>query len=393
MDSSVDDLLRGLAGRIDALEAARSELTSKVDALQSDNVSLRRETHGLEQETGRLNQKVDGLTRDNTILREEIASLKYGESTAVDPRRRSQTEALSLTALGNDATVHIASFLGATDIASLGRTCRHFGKRSLMPDGQMTSLVDELAGRVVDGSATDYEKSVLVGGKKIKLLRELELMRLPLYFKQLIGDGDMIKYSQPLQDMSTISVSCSDDEYVTAISNHVMKTGKHYVTFCIRSVDDLSHLDFGVIRPIKDWGKKGLYSFDPMCYDLNQIQYRHPLLAEKTEDWGNDLHCCSYQSYEGRCFYANWCDEDKDAGDRWDGDEWEGMEHLNTNGNVTVGLLLDLNSGTLSVFKDGRMLGVIKEALTGAYCWFFCGHVTTCEVKIERGTSPATRND
>ena len=130
-----------------------------------------------------------------------------------------------------------------------------------------------------------------------------------------------------------------------------------------------------------------------MCYDLNQIQYRHPLLAEKTEDWGNDLHCCSYQSYEGRCFYANWCDEDKDAGDRWDGDEWEGMEHLNTNGNVTVGLLLDLNSGTLSVFKDGRMLGVIKEALTGAYCWFFCGHVTTCEVKIERGTSPATRND
>ena len=152
--------------------------------------------------------------------------------------------------------------VGRADIS--GRAC--------WSDGQMTSLVEELAGQVVDGSATDYEKSVLAGGKKIKMLRELELMRLPLYFKQLIGDGDVIKYSQPLQDMSTISVSCSDDEYVTAISNHVMRTGKHYVTFCVRGVTDHSHLDFGVIRPIKDWDKKGLDSFDPICYYRRQSQ-------------------------------------------------------------------------------------------------------------------------
>ena len=116
--SSTDDLLRGLVGRIDALEAARSDLASKVEALQSDNVSL--------------NRKVDGLTRDNAILREEIASLKYGESTAVESRKRSKTEHLALTTLGNDATVHIASFLGAKDIASLGRTCGHFGKSLLV---------------------------------------------------------------------------------------------------------------------------------------------------------------------------------------------------------------------------------------------------------------------
>ena len=42
MDSSVDDVLRGLVGRIDALEAARSDLASRVEALQSDNVSLNR---------------------------------------------------------------------------------------------------------------------------------------------------------------------------------------------------------------------------------------------------------------------------------------------------------------------------------------------------------------
>ena len=107
------------------------------------------------------------------------------------------------------------------------------------------------------------------------------------------------------------------------------------------------------------------------------------------------MHCCSYQSYEGRCFYANWCDEDKDTGDGWLGDDWEGMEplawreeHFVDIDKFKVGLLLDLNSGRLSVFKDGRMLGVMKEGLNGAYCWYFCRQVNPCEVKIERGMPP-----
>ena len=146
-----------------------------------------------------MNRKVDGLARDNAILREEFLSLKYGESTAVESRTISKSEHLALTTLGDDATVYIASFLGATDIASLGRTCGHFGRSCVRSDGLMTSLVEDLAGRVFDGCATDYEKSVLVGGRKIEMLHELELMRLPLYFKQLIGNNEWINYSQPLQ--------------------------------------------------------------------------------------------------------------------------------------------------------------------------------------------------
>ena len=378
MDSSMDDLLRGLVGRIDALEAARSDLASKVDALQSDNVSL--------------NRKVDGLTRDNAILREEIAGLKYGASTADKSRKRSKSEHCVLMTLGNDATVHIASFVGAKDIACLGRTCGHFGRSYVRSDCQITSLADDLAGQVVDGSATDYEKSVLAVGKNIKMLRELELMRLPLYFKQLIGDSDAIKYSQPLQNMSTISVSYSDDDNVTAISNHVMRTGKHYVTFYVCGETDLDLLDFGVVRPIKAWDKKGLRSFDPICYFHRHHKHRKSLLAEETEEWGDDLHCCSYQSQQGRCFYSSWSDEDQGEDNDWDGDEWEGMEAFN-GGDFTVGLLLDLNSGTLSVFIDGRMLGVMKEGLTGAYCWYFCATWVTCDVRIERGMPPATEKD
>ena len=256
----------------------------------------------------------------------------------------------------------------------------------------MTSLVEELAGQVVDGSASNYEKSVLAVGKNIKMLRELELMRLPLYFKQLIGISNVISY--PHQDTSTISLSYSGVKYVTAISNHVMRTGKHYVTFRV-CVTDPNTLDFGVIRPIKDWDKKGLRSFDPTCYYRGHHNLREQLLAERTEEWGNDLHCCSYHSSRGKCYHASWSDEDN-----WVGGVWEGMEPLEETeqpigeiDNLKVGLLLDLNSGTLSVFKDGRMLGVMKEGLTGAYCWYFCGIGITGNVKIERGILPATRND
>ena len=144
MDESTDDLLRGLVGRIDALEVARSDLASRVEALQSDNVSL--------------NRKVDGLTRDNAILREGIARLQHGEPKVFESRKRSKTDHLTLTSLGNDATVHLASFLGATDIACLGRTCGHFGRSCVRSDGQLTSLVEDLAGQVVDELTVRMQK-------------------------------------------------------------------------------------------------------------------------------------------------------------------------------------------------------------------------------------------
>ena len=35
----------------------------------------------------------------------------------------------------------------------------------------------------------------------------------------------------------------------------------------------------------------------------------------------------------------------------------------------TVGMLLDLTMGTLAVYKNNRRLGVMKDGLTGSYCW------------------------
>ena len=51
------------------------------------------------------------------------------------------------------------------------------------------------------------------------------------------------------------------------------------------------------------------------------------------------------------------------------GSEWQVHEGLGGSGTVGL-LLLDLNEGTLSVFKNGRRLGVIKDGLGGEYIWF-----------------------
>ena len=59
------------------------------------------------------------------------------------------------------------------------------------------------------------------------------------------------------------------------------------------------------------------------------------------------------------------------------------MEPLDGDG--TVGLLLNLYEGTLTVYTNGRRLGVVKDGLSGEYCWYtsLCNDVT---LSIERGT-------
>ena len=339
---------------------------------------------------------------DNDNLREENTTPKDGETSSSPTRKRPKTEPLALATLGNDATVHIASFLGAKGIACLAQTCRRFGRGHLGADGQVISLAGDLAKRVFDGSATDYEKSVLTVPRDnpIKLLHELELMRSPLCFEQLIGSADVIRYPLP-GDHSIVSLlPFSGESYATAISDQVMRVGRHYVTFHIADAEeaffqDDCYLDFGVIRPIKDWDKKGLQNFDPLCYELNKQVLREPLLSEKTDDWGEELHCCSYHSEKGKCWFVNWNDEDEDVETGWEGEDWEGKERTLITVDLEVGLLLDLDSGTLSVFKNDRKLGVMKEGFTGAYCWFVGRYdgsgdedSSKFSIKIKRGMPP-----
>merc|ERR1712183_526404 len=88
------------------------------------------------------------------------------------------------------------------------------------------------------------------------------------------------------------------------------------------------------------------------------------LLAKRTDRWGtSDVHCCSYLCDGGECHWSDWSN--------FHYEEWEGREGLLNEGG-TIGLLLDLDKGTLAAYKNGRRLGVMKDGLSGEYCWYAC---------------------
>ena len=87
-----------------------------------------------------------------------------------------------------------------------------------------------------------------------------------------------------------------------------------------------------------------------------------------------------YRASDGHCWSSDW----RDHGPVFIGGEtWDGMER--TSFPCKIGVLLDLDEGTLSVYKNGRKLGIMKRGLAGHYCWVVSTiHVT--KVTIKRGT-------
>ena len=75
------------------------------------------------------------------------------------------------------------------------------------------------------------------------------------------------------------------------------------------------------------------------------------------------LQCCLYYVSTGACFSSDWGGSDQLVSNRW-----EGLECIISSGDE-IGMLLDLDEGTLSVYKNGRKLGVLKNGLAGPYCW------------------------
>ena len=286
----------------------------------------------------------------------------------------------TLGALGNDLLIRCASYLDADGLAQLGRTSARFG---ISQDGQQRSLVNEAAHHQFRKSATEHERSRLpkYGDESdIGLYRALGLSRQPLRFDELVGIGFSLQENPE-------SVTHKSDAYVsTAMSGHVMRGGRHFVEFAI--TNDERHAPYmclGVIRPVSltngidleaDW--KGLVN--PVAVSSSKKPaVSNKLSSQRTSKWGNsNVHCCSYYSDNGDCCWVDWNNDARSP-------EWQGQEGLGGSG--TIGLLLDLNEATLSVFKNGRFLGVMKEGLGGEYCWFVTVQ-SVCTISISRGTAP-----
>ena len=90
------------------------------------------------------------------------------------------------------------------------------------------------------------------------------------------------------------------------------------------------------------------------------------------------VHCCGYHCSSGNCLWTDWNNHERFS-------DWQGREGLGVSG--TVGFLLDLNEGTLSVFKNGRRLGVMKDGLVGEYSGFVTV-VLSCTISLSKSLVP-----
>ena len=284
----------------------------------------------------------------------------------MQPRDNKRDRLLPSAMLGtmdNDLLIRCASYLDADGLAQLGRMSARFG---IPQAGLRRSLANEAARQLFCQCATDEERGCLPKNddeSNIGLYRALELLRQPLHFDQLAGDG-----FGPQENPARVTYT--GRRFSTAMSGHAMRGGRHFVEFAITNGErnsNFAHL--GVIRPVSlsngidlDNDREGHVP------PLTVLSSYYPAVSENlrsqiTAKWrDSNVHCCAYYCFNGRCCSTDW---DNEMGDT----EWLGCERVIGSG--TVGLLLDLNEGTLSVFKNGRRLGVMKEGLGGEYVWFF----------------------
>lgn len=279
---------------------------------------------------------------------------------------------VDLSGLDGNVILYAASFLPAIDLAHLERTCSRFGVSKY---DQERSLANEAAHQTFECNASDDERNALPPYKDesdIALLHQLHMLRKPLEFKRLIGN--CISYPSA-GSKSKVSMNKNGNGRNCAVSNFVMRGGKHFSSFTISQEADKCYIDIGVIRPLPGWGNKKLDTFDPVyVYSFHDVS--QDLLAERTEKWGaSDINCCSYYCEHGNCCWSNWSN--------FHTEQYEGMESLNEDG--IIGLLLDLDEGTLTVYKNGRRLGVMKKGLAGEYCWYISMTSHGDTVSIDKG--------
>ena len=252
-----------------------------------------------------------------------------------------------------EQVTHILSFLGTSfELFNLALTCKSFGWQQ-PASGLDWSLAEEVARQVVcSGRNTVGARVTLSRGTRtwLSILRETEH---PLKFDTLLGRG--IEHANERRTFIH-----TDYGICTAVaSNYVMESGVHYAELSITGKNYI-----GIVRPMPNldparYANDGFSFFKRSLFD--------DFLAARTDEWGaGNVHVCYYSLYNGTMGWTNW------AGEEQLGAVWEGRGERCRTG-ATVGMLLNLDDGTLTVYKNNRRLGVMKDGLSGSYCWYACG--------------------
>jgi len=269
-----------------------------------------------------------------------------------------------MDSFSNDIVIRFASYLSSQDLVNLSLTCRKFGSSQLHDTG--SSLMEDTAHQIIC-NAKDHERDALprmANQTYLELYSELEKLRAPRVFDQLIGD----RISYVDNDKSHTKYTKKERNYLrpnTAICNHVMRAGRHYATFVIGGTD-IHFAQIGITRPLKNWDKKRLECFDPKDRDhFDELQ------QERTDKWGDStVQVCSLMASSRRLPNGNVLGLNTVLTSSWQNDggaleqhRWD--QEVAFESGDKIGMLLDVDAGTLTVYKNGRRVGIMKDGLSG----------------------------
>ena len=207
----------------------------------------------------------------------------------------------------------------------------------------MWSIAEEAARRWI-ADCNEQERSwVPRRGREswLGLMWEVEVLRKDLVFGR---SHERITLSEG-GALATVDVSGS---WPAAASKAVMRAGRHYAQFTVVSG---IYMMFGVIRP--GWDVEG----------WNPLKQAHNV----------DDHCF-YYTYFGSSFPGR--------------HDWEGMQNARKHGD-RIGMLLDLDQGTMTVYKNDERLGVMATGLSGEYSWAVTLYDKGDSARIEAAATPS----
>ena len=163
----------------------------------------------------------------------------------VHPNKRQKVEETTSykeeVLFNSDTLSKIVSYLPSVDLLNLALTCTRFSISN-----NDSSIIEESASIVVQDIATDEQLAALPhydGESSLADYHYLQLVREPLIFDQLVGGAE---YVNSLDKSCVTNTGLASGSYwKNALSNNILRAGKHYVTFEVNLTDIL----LGVMRP------------------------------------------------------------------------------------------------------------------------------------------------
>ena len=278
-----------------------------------------------------------------------------------------------LTATPEEAALAIAAALGGSpaDLLRLAVACRRFATKCIaapprrflfaaaaIQEQEMWSIVDEAA-RLWIANCTEQERGwVPRCGRQswLGLMWEVQALR---------RRGAVLSRSQQSITLSEGGSRATKEAVANlttqwAASTAVMRAGRHFAHFTPGSR--------GVMLGVCARDMIGtLTESDSICSWVDGCM----------DSMTAGQKFCLYNVFSGVCLEATSGDDLLD---------WEGMQGAEEGDRI--GLLLDLNQGSMTVYKNDERLGVMATGLSGEYCWTVSMYLPGSSVRIEPAALP-----